>query len=192
MVSAYQHSPRFTPEEYFAWEQQQQLRHEYLDGEVYAMTGGTVNHGQIAANFIILLGSHLRGSGCRVLTSDVKVGIQESDDYVYPDVSVTCEEGDRTATKFISNPCLIVEVLSPSTEAYDRGGKFRHYRRASSLRDYVLVNANKVEIDLYRKDERGRWEIINYIAGDSVELASVNFTFQIDEVFQGITFADEE
>jgi Uma2 family endonuclease len=192
MVAAYQHSPRFTPEEYFAWEEQQELRHEYLDGEVYAMTGGTVNHGRIAANFIILLGSHLRGGGYLIQTSDVKVGIQESNDYVYPDVSVTYDELDRTATKFISNPCLIVEVLSPSTEAYDRGGKFRLYRRSDSLRDYVLVNANKIEIDLYHKDERGKWEIINYIAGDLVELESVNLTLPIDQVFESITFVDSE
>jgi Uma2 family endonuclease len=192
MVAAYKNSPRFTPDEYFAWEEQQELRHEYLDGEVYAMTGGTVNHGQIAANFIILLGSHLRGGGCRVLTSDVKVGIPESNDYVYPDVSVTCDELDRAATKFISYHCLIIEVLSPSTEAYDRGGKFRLYRRSSSLRDYVLVNANKIEIDLYHKNDLGKWEISNYVAGDAVELESINLTFSIDRVFEGITFNEGE
>ncbi len=192
MVAAYQNSPRFTPNEYFAWEEQQELRHEYLDGEVYAMTGATVNHGQIAANLIILLGSHLRGGGCRVLTSDVKVGIQESNDYVYPDVSVTCNELDRAATKFISYPCLIIEVLSPSTEAYDRGGKFRLYRRSSSLRDYVLVNANKIEIDLYHKNDLDRWEISNYVAGDAIELESINLTFPIDRVFEGITFNSDE
>ncbi len=192
MVAAYQNSPRFTPNEYFAWEEQQELRHEYLDGEVYAMTGGTVNHGQIAANLIILLGSHLHGGGYRVLTSDVKVGIQESNDYVYPDVSVTCNELDRAATKFISYPCLIIEVLSPSTEAYDRGGKFRLYRRSSNLRDYVLVNANKIEIDLYHKNDRDRWGISNYVAGDAIELESINLTFPIDRVFEGITFNSDE
>jgi Uma2 family endonuclease len=192
MVAAYQNSPRFTPDTYLAWEEQQELRHEYLDGEVYAMTGGTVNHGRIAANFIILLGNHLRGGGCLVQTSDVKVGIQESNDYVYPDVSVTCDELDRAATKFISYPCLIIEVLSPSTEAYDRGGKFRLYRRSSSLRDYVLVNANKIEIDLYHKNDRGKWEISNYVAGDAVELESINLTFPVDRVFEGITFNEGE
>lgn len=188
MVAAREYYPRFTSEEYFAWEQEQSVRHEYIDGEVSAMTGGTVNHGQIGVNFTLLLGNHLRGSGCRVLSSDVKVGIQASNDYVYPDLSVTCNDRDRTAIEFISYPCTIVEVLSPSTEAYNRGDKFKLYRRSTTLRDYVLVSSDKIAIDLYRKDERDRWEIINYTAGDVVELDSVNLTFPIEQAFEGITF----
>jgi Uma2 family endonuclease len=188
MVAALEQSPKLTPEEYFVWEEHQEFRHEYVNGEVYAMTGGTVNHGQIAMNFGIILGNHLRGGGFRLLNSDVKVEIEASKDYLYPDVSVTCDEHDRTATNFISHPCLITEVLSPSTEAYDRGGKFKLYRRSSSLRDYVLVNPNKIEIDLYRRTNDGRWEIINYGVGDAVELNSINLTFPIEQVFEGIIF----
>jgi Uma2 family endonuclease len=188
MVAALEHPPRFTPVEYLAWEEQQAFRHEYIDGEVYAMTGGTVNHGQIAMNFGIILGNHLRGRGCRILNSDVKVAIEESKDYVYPDVSVTCDERDRAAIQFISHPCLIVEVLSPSTEAYDRGGKFKLYRRSSTLREYVLVGTNEIAIDLYRRNDNGRWEIINYGVEDVVELESVNLTFSIEQVFEGINF----
>jgi Uma2 family endonuclease len=115
MVAAREQFPKLTPAEYLDWEEQQELRHEYLNGEVYAMTGGTMNHSQIAGNFTTLLNIHLRGSGCRVLNSDAKVQIAASNDYIYPDVSVTCDDRDKTATKFISHPCLIVEVLSPST-----------------------------------------------------------------------------
>ncbi len=188
MIAAREDFPRFTPEEYFAWEEQQELRHEYIDGEVYAMTGGTVNHGRIAANFIAMLIPHLRGGSCCLQTSDVKVAIAESDDYVYPDISISCDNRDRTATKFISHPCLIVEVLSPSTEAYDRGDKFRLYRRSPSLQDYVLVNASKIAIDIYHKNNSDRWEILNYVAGDAIELASVSLTFPIEEIFEGIVF----
>jgi Uma2 family endonuclease len=180
--------PKFTPEEYFAWEEQQQCRHEYIDGEIYAMTGGTLNHVRIALNFGALLKNHLRGSGCQTGNSDCRVNIQGSNDYVYPDLSVTCDLRDRTATQFISYPCLIAEVLSPSTEAYDRGNKFRMYRRNPILKDYVLIDANSVAIDLYRKDEAGNWYILNYQAGDTIDLGSIKLTFSIEQVYEDIIF----
>jgi Uma2 family endonuclease len=192
MIAVKNNFPRFTPEEYFDWEEQQQCRHEYIDGEIYAMTGGTLNHGRIALNFATLLKNHLRGSGCQVGNSDCRVNIQASNDYVYPDVSVTCDDRDRTATQFISYPCLIVEVLSPGTEAYDRGNKFRMYRRSTSLKDYVLVDTNAVAIDLYRKDEAGNWQIINYQVGDPIDLNSVNLTLPIEQVYEDIIFEVKE
>jgi Uma2 family endonuclease len=188
MVAVRSHFPRFTPAEYLEWEEQQQFRHEYINGEVYAMTGGTVNHSEIAMNFGTILRNHLEDSGCRVLGSDAKVNIQASDDYVYPDLSVTCDPRDRNATKFISHPCLIIEVLSPSTEAYDRGNKFNLYRRADSLQEYILVSTAEIAIDIYRKNDRGRWEIINYRPGDPIELESINLTLPIERVFKGIVF----
>ena len=191
MIAAKEHFPKFTPEEYFAWEEQQEVRHEYFDGEVYAMTGGSVNHGEIAMNFGRLVGNHLEDSGCRVLSPDVKINIQRSNDYVYPDISVTCDERDRETPQFITHPCLIVEVLSPSTEAYNRGKKFKLYRRSASLVEYVLVSSTEIEIDVFRKNDRGRWEEISYVAGDLVELESINLTFPIDRVYKGIKFSSE-
>ena len=188
MVAIKDNSLRFTTEEYFAWDEQQLERHEYIGGEVYAMTGGSVNHSQIAVNFISFLNNHLRGSGCKTLNSDCRVNIVETNDYTYPDVSVTCDERDKTTTQYIAYPCLLIEVLSKSTEAYDRGGKFRMYRQNPILQDYVLVSSEKIEIDLYRKTESGSWEIINYQAGDTIELKSVNLTFPIERVYEGITF----
>jgi Uma2 family endonuclease len=173
-------SPRFTPEEYFAWEEQQPVRHEYIDGEVYAMTGGTINHSDIAGNFLSLFKSHMRGSGCKTLNSDARVNILESSHYVYPDVSVTCDERDKTTTQFITYPCLIVEVLSSSTESYDRGNKFKLYRRNSCLQEYVLVD---------RKADGDTWRIIDFEPGDEVELTSINLTFPIERVYEDIEFA---
>lgn len=192
MVAVKDSLPRFTPAEYFAWEEQQQIRHEYLNGEVYAMTGGTLNHSQIAGNIYRILGNHLRGSGCRTLNSDARVNICETDDFVYPDLSVTCDERDRTATKYITYPCLVAEVLSPSTANYDRSDKFRMYRRNPNLQDYLLVDVEKISIDLYRKNDRGNWEIVNYQAGDSIELQSVNLTFAIESVYEDIIFTNEQ
>jgi Uma2 family endonuclease len=188
MVAARENLLRFTPEEYFAWEEQQLCRHEYINGEVYAMSGGTVNHSDIAGNLLILLKTHLRGSGCKTLNSDARVNIVESTNYVYPDISVTCNERDKTTTQYITYPCLIVEVLSPSTEAYDRGHKFRMYRQNSSLQEYVLVEADAVAIEIFRKNDGDNWQIINYQAGDLVELKSVNLTFPIEDVYEGIIF----
>jgi Uma2 family endonuclease len=191
MVAIRDNTLKFTPEEYFAWEEQQLERHEFIDGKVYAMSGGTVNHSQIGVNFVSLLNSHLRGSGCKTLNPDCRVNIVESDNYTYPDVSVTCDDRDKTTTKYITYPCLLVEVLSDSTEAYDRGSKFRIYRQNPVLQDYVLVSSEKMEIDLYRKTESGSWEIINYQVRDNIELKSVNLTFPIERIYEGISFVPE-
>jgi Uma2 family endonuclease len=188
MIAAKENFPRFTPEEYFVWEEQQQCRHEYIDGEVYAMTGGTLNHSEIAMNFGSLLKAHLRGSGCRVFNSDARVNIVASNDYVYLDVSVTCDERDKTTSQFITHPCLIVEVLSPSTEAYDRGHKFRMYRRNPSLRDYILVDATEVAVEIYHQDENNKWDILNYQSGDLIELKSVSLTVSIEQIYEDIVF----
>jgi Uma2 family endonuclease len=192
MVTAQEHFPRFTPEEYFAWEEQQLHRHEYIDGEVYAMSGGSINHSNIAMNFGTMLKNHLKGSGCKTLNSDARVNIFESNNYIYPDLSVTCDERDKTTPQYINYPCLIVEVLSPSTEAYDRGNKFKLYRRNPCLRDYVLVDSNKMAIDLYRKDDSGNWYILNYEVGDSIDLQSINLTFSIEQVYEDIEFIVDE
>jgi Uma2 family endonuclease len=191
MVVTKDNFSRFTPEEYFQWEEQQQRRHEYINGEVYAMSGGTINHSKIASNLNFILKSHLRGGGCQVLTSDARVKIVESNDYVYPDLSVTCDDRDRSTSQYITYPCLVVEVLSPSTANYDRGDKFRMYRRNPILRDYLLVDAEKIAIDLYRHNELGNWEIINYQAGDAIELKSVNLSCSIEDIYEDIVFNEQ-
>jgi Uma2 family endonuclease len=188
MIAIKGNFPRFTPEEYFVWEEQQLERHEYINGEVYAMSGGTIAHSEITSKFNRLLGNHLDNSGCKTLNSDARVRIIETDDYSYPDVSVTCDERDKSTTQYIAYPCLIVEVLSDSTEAYDRGEKFYRYRRNPILQDYVLVSTKSMAIDLYHKNDAGEWIIINYRSGDVVELKSINLSFSIEQVYRGIVF----
>jgi Uma2 family endonuclease len=188
MVAVQSDLPRFTSTEYFAWEEKQLCRHEYINGEVYAMSGGTQNHSRIALKFAALLDNHLSNGSCRVFNSDCRVNIFETDDYTYPDASVSCDQRDEKTTQYITYPCLIVEVLSESTEAYDRGKKFFRYRQNSQLQDYVLVSSEEVAIDLYRKGDDERWEIINFRAGEIVELQSVNLGFPIEQVYRGIDF----
>ncbi len=191
MVALKEDFHHFTPAEYLTWEETQEFRHEYVDGEVYAMTGGTINHSKIAVNLTIALGNHLRGSGCQVLNGDAKVQTIESNSYCYPDVSVTCDIRDRGADKFITHPCLIVEVLSPSTEAYDRGDKFRLYRRSPDLQEYVLVSTAAICVDVYQRNDRDRWELMSYSEGDEIELQSINYTFEIAQIYEDIIFSRE-
>ena len=188
MIAAKETFPTLTPEEYFVWEEQQLHRHEYLNGEVFAMSGGTINHSEIALNFGVLLKGHMKGSGCKVLNSDARVNILETTDYVYPDLSVTCDERDKTTQQFITYPCLVIEVLSPSTEAYDRGDKFRMYRQNPHLQEYVLVNSEAIAIEIFRRTDQDAWQILNYQAGDSVELKSVDLTFPIETIYEDIVF----
>jgi Uma2 family endonuclease len=191
MIAAKENSPQLTPEEYFAWEEKQLNKHEYINGEVYAMSGGSKNHSLISVRFITLFSNHLESSGCETGNSDLRVNIVESNAYTYPDVSVTCDERDKNTTQYITYPCLIVEVLSGSTEAYDRGGKFRMYRNNPVLQDYLLVSSTKIEIDLYYKNNTGEWIIINYKEGDTVELKSINLSFPVEQVYRSLILTPE-
>ena len=191
MIAAREHFPQLTPKEYFAWEERQLHKHEYLEGQVYAMSGGSINHGRIAIRFASMFDSHLGSSSCIVGNSDVKV-IVKTENYTYPDVSVTCDDRDKTSTQYITYPSLIVEVLSPSTEAYDRGGKFRLYANNPVLQDYLLVSSTSIEIDLYHKKENGEWRIINYKEGDMIELKSINLTFAIAQIYRGLVLTNDD
>jgi Uma2 family endonuclease len=190
MVAIQGNVPRLTPIEYFAWEEEQLYRHELINGEVYAMSRGSQNHSRIALKFAALLDNRLSNGSCRVFNSDCRVNIFETDDYTYPDVSVSCDQRDKKTTQYITYPCLIIEVLSESTEAYDRGKKFFRYRQNPQLQDYVLVSSEEVAIDLYRKDSDGRWEIVNYRADEVVALRSVDFSFSIEQIYRGIDFSE--
>jgi Uma2 family endonuclease len=191
MIAIRENLPQMTSEEYFAWEEKQLEKHEYIDGEVYAMSGGTKNHGLVSVRFITLFSNHLEESGCETANSDIRLNIVETTNYTYPDVSVTCDERDKATTQYITYPCLIVEVLSNSTEAYDRGGKFRMYRKNPILRDYLLVSSTKIEMDLYHKNDAGDWIIINYKEGDIIELKSINLSFPIEQVYRGLVLTPE-
>ena len=191
MLAAQENFPQLTPAEYFAWEEQQLEKHEYIDGQVYAISGGSVNQGRIAIRLTAMFDNHVENSGCITGNSDVKINIVETSNSTYPDASVTCDERDKTTTQYITYPCLIVEVLSPSTESYDRGGKFRMYRKNPVLQDYLLVSSTSMERDLYHKKDTGEWLIINYQAGDSIELKSINLSFPIEQIYRNLDLTPE-
>lgn len=158
-----QPQPTLTPAQYLAWEAQEPFRYEYVSGQIWAMTGGTIPHNQIAVNLVALLRPHLRGRNCKVLSCDAKLAISDNGPFYYPDVTVACDERDRTARDYIRFPCLTVEVLSESTEARDglktdsedhRGRKFRHYRQIETLQEYILIDPDLFMAECYRRNER--------------------------------------
>ncbi|MFP4134459.1 MAG: Uma2 family endonuclease [Halothece sp.] len=191
MIATKDKFPKLTPEEYLAWEETQREKYEYINGQVYAMGGGSVNHGRIAIRLTAMFDAHLEGSRCITGNSDIKINLAETNNYTYPDASVTCDDRDKSNPNYFTYPCLIVEVLSKSTEAYDRGGKFRMYRQNSVLQDYLLVSSTQIEMDLYHKKETGEWIILNYQAGDMIQLKSINLSFQIEQIYRGLTLNPE-
>ena len=182
-------NPRISPDEYFEWEARQEIRYEYINGEVFAMAGGTIDHSTIAANLIALLRPHVRGRNCRVLGSDAKVGISKNGEFFYPDLLVTCDDRDRNAAKAVFYPTLIIEVLSPSTEAYNRGGKFARYRQLTSLCEYMLVSSERIEVEAFRLNERGKWELTAYGNSDLVQFSSIEFECAIAAIYEDVDFA---
>ncbi|MBP0011982.1 MAG: Uma2 family endonuclease [Roseofilum sp. SBFL] len=183
--------PRLTPQDYLEWEVQQPLRYEYFNGEVFAMAGGTLPHADIALNLASLLREPLRGR-CKVRNSDAKVGITDEGPFTYPDISISCDERDRTARHFIRYPCVIIEVLSPSTEAYDRGGKFALYRRLSTLQEYVLVSSETKTVEIFRRDAVGEWRFIPYSEGDTIELMSLGITLSLNAIYEDVVVELED
>ncbi|WP_445301356.1 Uma2 family endonuclease [Microcoleus sp. Pol11C2] len=153
------------------------------------MSGGTQNHSAIAINLLLSIISHLRVSNCNVFNSDLKVNILNTPNYTYPDVSVTCDNRDRENAIYITYPCLIVEVLSDSTEAYDPGKKFEKYRRHPNLIDYVLASCDEVAIDIYHKNDAGKWVILSYREGERLESQSINLSLPIEQLYDKIIFA---
>ena len=178
-----------TPQEYFEWEAQQTLRYEYFNGEVFAMTGGSIPHADIALNVASILRSHLQGR-CKVRNSDAKVGITDDGPFVYPDVSVTCDDQDRTAQKFSRYPCLIVEVISPGTEAYDRGGKFSLYRNLETLKEYILVSSQAKSVEVFQRSDESSWVYVPYSEGDEIELTSLGFSISIDSIYEDVVIEE--
>jgi len=164
-------------------------RSEYVAGEVFAMTGASVEHNAIVANIVRELGIQMKGRPCHVYANDLKVRIRTADAGKYPDLIALCGEHEFQDGRrdVLLNPSLICEVLSDSTEAYDRGNKFAIYRQIPSLREYLLVSQQRVLVELYSRGDDGRWTLSDYSAlTDSVPLASVGCTLALAEVYDKV------
>ena len=177
-------------EEYLALDRNSlEARYEFIDGTVTMLAGGTVNHSRVSINLLLVLDHALRGKSCMVYNSDMRVSISESR-YVYPDISVSCDSHDQEQgdSDIIHYPCVVIEVLSSSTEAYDRGRKFDYYRACPTLQEYMLVDTQQQAIDLYRRQTENLWTFHPLRSGDEVELKSINVHFPLASVYENITF----
>jgi Uma2 family endonuclease len=165
-----------TAAEFLAWDATQTLKREFVRGEVFAMSGGEDRSNTVAMNLAFALRQHLKGSPCRAYVADIKLRVDAADCYFYPDLMVTCSQADATSRLIKRDAVLVVEVLSPSTQAYDRGDKFADYRTLESLAEYLLVDVNKRRCDLYRKGADGLWVLHPTQGDEPVVLASVGLT----------------
>ncbi|MCP9493953.1 MAG: Uma2 family endonuclease [Pyrinomonadaceae bacterium MAG19_C2-C3] len=183
-----------TPEEYLAIERKSEERHEYFDGEMFLMSGGTEEHALLGATIIGELHGQMKRTGCRVYSNDFRVFIPRTGLYTYPDATVVCGETilvDDGKRDTLLNPTLIVEVLSSSTESYDRGGKFAQYQTIESLAEYVLISQTQPRIECFTKDKDTNEKWI-YRRADSmeatIELASINGSLALADVFANVDF----
>jgi Uma2 family endonuclease len=176
-----------SPEEYLAWQPTQEERYEYWDGEVVAISGQTRNHNRITINFFKLLDDSLN-LPYEIYIIDVKVQVQPRKNYFYPDVVVTCDDRDNDP-QLVQFPSLIIEVLSPSTEAADRGIKFAKYRQFSTLQEYVLVQVEQPGVEMFRRDQQGQWVLFEYGLGDFLQLESVNLEIAIGDLYRPVQFS---
>lgn len=180
-----------TLEDFLAWEALQHERHEFVGGEVFAMTGARATHNTIAGNVYMALRQALRGTPCRTHIEGMKVLVEASDTVLYPDVFVTCDPVDLTQAAEVHKtaPSLVVEVLSDSTAAYDRGLKFELYQRLPSLREYLLIEPERTHADLFRKGADGLWVLHPSGPDGSVELASLGLTLPMAVIYEDVAAA---
>ena len=197
---------RLTPEEYIAFERKappdaEIIRHEYINGELIAMSGASRAHNLITINISTALHSRLRGSECETYANEMRVSTPTTTSYFYPDVVVVCEEPRFEDDTFdtLLNPIIFVEVLSPSTQVYDRREKFAHYRQLTSLQEYVLVSQDKVLVEHYRRQEkqdtasvtRKDWIFTDFQELEEIlPLTSIQCELPLQEIYERITFPD--
>ncbi|MDB9535441.1 Uma2 family endonuclease [Dolichospermum planctonicum CS-1226] len=183
-----QFQPYISIEEYLQAEKSSPIKHEYIQGQIYAMAGASDAHVTITANLVALLRNHIRGTGCRLYVADMKARIESLDIFYYPDIMVTCDSRDTQFEYFKRYPNLIIEVLSPSTEALDRGDKFSDYQELDTLQEYVLVSQNRQRIDCFRRNSEERWVLYSYRGNQQLELTSVNFSCPLADVYEDVAF----
>lgn len=198
MIAKFQ-SVAMSPAEYLAWESEQDIKHEYENGKIIAMTGGTIPHSQISANLAALLIPYLRGKGCKVAISDAKV-TTPSGKYYYPDLVVTCDDRDRFARDFLQYPTIIIEVLSPATEARDRGIKQPHYMLIDTLQTYVLITPDRPRIEIYQRRSDLAWEYLSLaieptdVAANApqIHITSLDLKFPLSLLYENIDFINND
>jgi Uma2 family endonuclease len=184
---------KLTPEEYLEFERKSETKHEHFNGEIFAMSDAKRNHNKITTNLNGLVWQHLKGKSCENYSNDMRVFIPKTGLYTYPDIVVVCGEPQFQDNVFdtLFNPLLLIEVLSESTESYDRGKKFQHYRSIESLEEYVLVAQDEARIEKFVKSGDGFWVLSEAVGlGAEIEFSSIECCLALAEVYDKVNFAD--
>ncbi len=181
---------RMSAEEFMVWDRTQTVRHEFVRGEVFAMAGGEDGNAFVTLNIASAARAQLRGTPCKVLISEVKLQVEASDSFFYPNVMVTCSAADAASRLVKREPVLAVEVLSPSTAAYDRGEKFAAYRRIATLREYALVDPRSRRCDVYRKGDDDLWVLHPFEPGQALVLASIELIVSAETLWEDVPPAE--
>ena len=176
----------FSAEDYLVWEEQQPEKHEFVAGEVFAMTSARREQVVVAGNIFAGLKQRLRGTPCRTYIADLKLHVAAADAFFYPDVMVSCHHEDNSAKQFIAYPKVIVEVLSESTADYDRGGKFVAYRKLESLQEYLIVDIDNRRVECFRRTTDNDWLLHDYVGESDCTLTSLNLSLPMAEIFEDI------
>lgn len=185
---------KLTSKDYLEFERNSEIKHEFFDGEIFAMSGAKRNHNKVTTNLSGLVWQHLKGKNCESYSNDMRVFVPKSGLYTYPDLVVVCGKPQFQDNVFdtLLNPVLLIEVLSDSTESYDRGKKFQHYRSIESLQEYVLVSQNEARIEKYVRHGDGFWLLSEAVGTDSeIEFTSIECRIALSEVYDKIDFENE-
>ena len=175
--------------DYLFHERLADTKHEYFQGEIFAVSGASFRHNTIFKNTYIDLGTQLKGKKCQPFGSDLRLNIPENSLYTYPDISIICGEIESTDDKFdtATNPTVIIEILSPSTKDYDKGGKFTLYRQIKTLKDYILIDSESVAVEKFSKNDDGSWTLHEFKnLNDSFEIKSIEVVLVLSDLYDGI------
>lgn len=185
--------PKISSNEFLAWEREQEFKHEYVNGEVLAMAGASINHNRIAANIMGQVWNHLQGKTCDIFGSDLRVSVQWSNSYFYPDAIIVCDEpefDDEGIKDTLKNPAVIFEILSPSTEDYDIGRKQMYYMPIKSLKQYIILDSQKIYARIItRREEEKTWKFdeLNSL-DDKLFIEPINFQIALQDMYKGVKF----
>lgn len=180
------HRVNYSLEDYLTLEASSTVKHEFLDGQIYGIAGGTPEHAALKGAITGLLFAQLRGGSCRLYDADLRVRVQQTGLLTYPDVTVVCGplERDTSDGNAILNPTLLIEVTSKSTAEYDRGDKLEHYKQIASLREYLLVSHAERSVELWRREADGTWTHSTLRSGQTVEVRSLATTLAVNDVYE--------
>ena len=184
--------PRMSPSDFLEWERNQEYKHEYIGGEIFAMAGASINHNRILTNIIVSAGSYLKDQYCNIYPSDLRIAVKSKNSFFYPDATIICGElqfDDEGLKDTVKNPVVIFEILSPSTEDYDIGKKLFFYMQIDSLHQYIIIDSRSIHVRITTKMENGTWKFTELTEkNNAFFINSIQLELSLSEIYDGVKF----